>query len=68
MLYICGHFGIFFRFGMLYQEKSGNPGWASFWAIFSHTHLVTLLAMVYFPLVGRPTGVNVVVFEYFLKK
>jgi hypothetical protein len=22
----CGHFGIFFRFGMLYQEKSGSPG------------------------------------------
>jgi hypothetical protein len=21
----CGHFGIFFRFSMLYQEKSGNP-------------------------------------------
>jgi hypothetical protein len=21
----CGHFGIFSRFGMLYQEKSGNP-------------------------------------------
>jgi hypothetical protein len=21
-----GHFGIFSRFGMLYQEKSGNPG------------------------------------------
>jgi hypothetical protein len=20
-----GHFGIFFRFGMLYQQKSGNP-------------------------------------------
>jgi hypothetical protein len=30
---LCGHFGIFYgylvyfsRFGMLYQEKSGNPG------------------------------------------
>jgi hypothetical protein len=22
----CGHFGIFSRLGMLYQEKSGNPG------------------------------------------
>jgi hypothetical protein len=22
---ICGHFGIFSRFGMLYKEKSGNP-------------------------------------------
>jgi hypothetical protein len=22
----CGHFSIFLRFGMLYQEKSGNPG------------------------------------------
>jgi hypothetical protein len=21
----CGHFGNFFRFGMLYREKSGNP-------------------------------------------
>jgi hypothetical protein len=26
MLYFCGHIGIFSRFGMLYQEKSGNPG------------------------------------------
>jgi hypothetical protein len=23
---ICGHFGIFSQFGLLYQEKSGNPG------------------------------------------
>jgi hypothetical protein len=23
----CGQFGIFSRFGMLCQEKSGNPGW-----------------------------------------
>jgi hypothetical protein len=22
----CGHFGNFSRFGMLYQDKSGNPG------------------------------------------
>jgi hypothetical protein len=22
----CGHFGIFPHFGMLYEEKSGNPG------------------------------------------
>jgi hypothetical protein len=22
----CGHFGVFFSFGMLCQEKSGNPG------------------------------------------
>jgi hypothetical protein len=21
----CGHFGIFFPFGILYQEQSGNP-------------------------------------------
>jgi hypothetical protein len=23
---ICGHLVHFFRFGMLYREKSGNPG------------------------------------------
>jgi hypothetical protein len=22
----CSNFGVFFRFGKLYQEKSGNPG------------------------------------------
>jgi hypothetical protein len=26
ILWPFGMFGIFFRFGMLYQEKSGNPG------------------------------------------
>jgi hypothetical protein len=26
MLYFCGHIGIFSSFGMLYREKSGNPG------------------------------------------
>jgi hypothetical protein len=25
MWYFCGHFGIFPRFGLLHQEKSGNP-------------------------------------------
>jgi hypothetical protein len=26
----CGHLGIFSHFGMLYQEKSGNPGLRTF--------------------------------------
>jgi hypothetical protein len=34
---------------MLYQEKSGKPaGWASFWAIFSRTHPVTLTLVFFF--------------------
>jgi hypothetical protein len=26
LVYFCGHFGIFSRFGMSNKEKSGNPG------------------------------------------
>jgi hypothetical protein len=28
--YFCGHFGIFSRIGLLYQEKSGNPAIISY--------------------------------------
>jgi hypothetical protein len=28
---LCVHFIHFSGFGMLYQDKSGNPGWGQFW-------------------------------------
>jgi hypothetical protein len=36
-VYICGHLVYFPRFGILYQEKSGNPAWDGFCIIYPRT-------------------------------